>query len=103
MIAKITTNISKWNKVLQSVEYAVNNTVCRSTNATPSMLLFGIHQNNGSDDNLREALETIIERKRDLPTIRQQASLAIEALQRENKQTYNRKRKTPNLYNLYNL
>jgi len=41
MIAKMTTDISKWNRVLQSIEYAVNNTVCRSTNSISSMLLFG--------------------------------------------------------------
>jgi len=61
------------------------------------MLLFGIHQNNGSDDNIRETLETILETKRDLPTIQQQASIAIEASQKENERTYNKKRKT-NLY-----
>jgi len=98
MIAKMTTDISKWNRVLQSIEYVVNNTTCRSTNSIPSMILFGIHQNNGSDDNIREALETILETKRDLPAIRQQASIAIEALQKENERTYNKKRKAPNLY-----
>lgn len=39
MIAKMTNDVNKWSKVLQSVEYAVNNTMCRSTESTPSMLL----------------------------------------------------------------
>lgn len=79
MIAKIMTDISKWDNTIQSVEYAVNNTVSRSTNSIPSKLLFGINQNNCCDK-IREALEESLEQERDLLAMRQQASNAIETL-----------------------
>lgn len=64
------------------------------------MLLFGVNQTGESNDKIRETLETLIEEKRDLPMIRQQASVAIEALQQENSQAYNKKHKAPNLYKI---
>lgn len=33
MIAKAMVDTNKWDKVIQLIEYAVNNTVCRSTNS----------------------------------------------------------------------
>lgn len=97
MIAKATTDVNKWNRVLHSVEYAVNNTMCRSTNTTPSMLLFGVSQNGENNDKLREILQAN-RVERDLPSIRQQASDAIEMLQKENTQAYNKRRKVPSTY-----
>lgn len=98
IITKTTISNNTWNETLQSAEYAINNTVNRSTNSTPSKLLFGINQNNKSCDRIREMLETLSAEERDFPTIRQQASDAIKVLQDENSEAYNRKRKPPNQY-----
>ncbi|EZA49031.1 hypothetical protein X777_12839 [Ooceraea biroi] len=98
MIAKLATNINKWNKTLQSVEYAINNTVCRSTNSTPSKLLFGIIQNGKCCDKIRKVLETVSSEEIDFQTIRQQASDVIKTLQDENIEAYNKKRKSPSHY-----
>ena len=42
MIAKLCESPNKWDCVLDKVEFAINNTVCRSTGNSPNQLLFGI-------------------------------------------------------------
>ncbi|KAK9753525.1 hypothetical protein QE152_g2038 [Popillia japonica] len=44
MLAKLAELKDKWDGCLYKVEFAINNTICRSTGKTPSMLLFGINQ-----------------------------------------------------------
>lgn len=84
MIAKTTTNIHKWIETFQLVKYAVNNTVYRSTNSTPSKLLFGVNQNYKCNNNIRDTLETLSMDERNFPSTRKQASDAIKTLQNEN-------------------
>lgn len=42
MIAKLSETSSKWDRVLEQVEFSVNNTVCRTTGEIPARLLFGL-------------------------------------------------------------
>lgn len=58
MLAKLSETPSRWNCVLNKVEYALNNTICRATNETPSRLLFGTEQRGQTNDLLREILNT---------------------------------------------
>ena len=44
MLAKLCETPERWDRVLQYVEFAINNTICRSTGETPSKLLFGVDQ-----------------------------------------------------------
>ncbi|XP_071053318.1 uncharacterized protein [Onthophagus taurus] len=43
----------KWDRALLKVEFAMNNTVNRSTKETPNMLLNGVQQRGKINDNLR--------------------------------------------------
>lgn len=42
MLSKLCDTPQKWDKVLHAAEFALNNSICRTTNQTPSRLLFGI-------------------------------------------------------------
>lgn len=44
MLAKLCSTPDKWDRVLERIEYSLNNTMCRSTGETPSRLLFGVEQ-----------------------------------------------------------
>ena len=53
MLVKLSISPGKWNRVLELVEFAINNTVYRSTNETPCKLLFGRNQFGIINDKLR--------------------------------------------------
>lgn len=56
----------QWYTLLQEAEYALNNTISKSTAETPSMLLFGINQRGNSVDEIKEYLNVnILDNKRD--------------------------------------
>lgn len=108
MLAKLRDNENGvyWDKVLPHVEYALNNTINKSTGTTPSKLLFGIGQRGVVMDCLKEALERRklnpnIE-KIDLAKERVKAKEKIEKTQTYSKEVYNRKRKKPNRYEVGN-
>lgn len=48
--------LNKWNKVLDEVEYALNNIAYASTNVALSKLFFGVHQNGSSENDLKKLL-----------------------------------------------
>lgn len=60
--------------VLNSIEFALNNSICRSTNQTPSRLLFGIDQLGTVEDKIRQIVDPYLNENRDLIQIRKQAS-----------------------------
>ncbi|XP_076385702.1 uncharacterized protein LOC143264091 [Megachile rotundata] len=70
MIAKLATAPNKWCLTLKSVEYTLNNTLCKSTGSTPSKLLFGLNQTGQVSDNVRAILETYSEDNRNLEEVR---------------------------------
>lgn len=53
MLSKLCDTPQKWDKVLHAVEFALNNSICRTTNQTPSRLLFGIDQVGTVDDKIQ--------------------------------------------------
>lgn len=88
-----------WNKILASVEYAINNTTSKSTGETPSKLLFGIKQRGKSIDDLKEYLEINKPEEHDsLDKIRERASLKIERTQKYNKEYHDKKSKSAREY-----
>ncbi|XP_011859156.1 PREDICTED: uncharacterized protein K02A2.6-like [Vollenhovia emeryi] len=96
MLAKLSESPSKWDHVLDKVEYALNNTVCRTINETPSRLLFGIEQRGESNDIVRDVLRTAIDR--DLEQMRKKAHTNIKESQLENAKRYNLRRKPAREY-----
>ena len=68
MLAKLTKSTVTWDKSLNQVEYALNNSVNRSTGKSPSEFLFGTEQlSTDTSDQLRELLkELMLEEERDL-------------------------------------
>ena len=97
-LAKIVDCPRKWDKGLETVEFALNNTICRSTGETPSRLLFGVDQLGETDDCVRLMLEEMHEPQRDLEEMRNKAAGKIEKNQINNKQLYDKKRKEPHQY-----
>ena len=53
ILAKLSDFPNKWDQVINQVEFAINNTVFRSTGNTPSRLLFGLDQLGEIHDFLR--------------------------------------------------
>lgn len=56
MLATLGEIPSKWDCVLDQVEYALNNTFCRTTNKTPCRLLFGVEHRGKTNDLMRELI-----------------------------------------------
>lgn len=93
MIAKLCDDPHKWDRILSQVEYAVNNTVCRSTGETPSKLLFGIEQFGKVNDKVKLVVEQYANVSRDLESLRKSAFEKIQKEQIENKRYYDQKHK----------
>lgn len=88
MISKYIDNASGnyWYKILPKIEYALNNTICRSTGETPSKLLFGVEQRNINIDKINDYLkQQTLTSDRDLLSMRVQAVKNIEKSQEYNK------------------
>uniref|UniRef100_A0A1B0GQT2 RNA-directed DNA polymerase n=1 Tax=Phlebotomus papatasi TaxID=29031 RepID=A0A1B0GQT2_PHLPP len=81
---------SDWVKQLAHVEFALNNTVSRSIQTTPSRLLFGIDQKGIIVDRLTEFLEdkNVNRVDRNLDVIREHAHSSIKKLQDANLQQF---------------
>lgn len=100
MLAKISEPSNEWDRVLYKVEFAINNTIHRSTGQTPSRLLFGINQVGDVSDELRHVIEEINENRFDLPEIREKASEQIVKAQTKSEEQYNVSRKEPVKYSV---
>lgn len=100
-LAKLTDNAEnrQWYKVLPEIEYAINNTVNRSTGSSPSQLVFGLEQRGPCTDNLKDFLKITTDYPtRDLDTIRDQAATRIRLSQQRQKLDYDRRHKAPKEY-----
>lgn len=97
MLAKKTVALDKWDKVLDEVEYALNNMSCTATGETPSKLLFGVHQG-GSIENEFKRLLLEVDGERNLDVIRSEAADNISKSQLYNKKYFDQKHKKPTLY-----
>ncbi|CAH1713532.1 unnamed protein product [Aphis gossypii] len=101
MLAKLSESTSKWDRVLNKVEFAINNTIHRSTGQSPSILLFGINQSGDVNDEIRLMLEKEINTSAvNLDEVRTKAAERIDKAQEVNTAQYNSKRKTPTIYTI---
>ena len=100
MLAKLCEIPEKWDRILEEVEYSINNTTCRYTGETPNTLLFGRNQLGKFNDNIRKVLEENIENNRNLVEIRQAASENIIKCQDNNKRNYDSHHKQPTVYKI---
>lgn len=93
MLSKVTEPLqhSDWTKMLVQVEYALNNTVSRSTKNTPSYLLYGTEQRRPIVDELTEFLNDRSNVVRDLKATREAASKNIQISQETNARYFNQK------------
>lgn len=91
------------SKIFNEAELLLNNTINRSTNETPSKLLFGVHQKCKVDDQMREYLESKLNVERDLTDIRHKASEKIKETQSKNKKYYDKKCRVNNTFNVGDL
>lgn len=93
MLSKLTDVKNKWPKYLPQVEFAINNSFCRSIGTTPSKLLFGVNQRD--PDELRDWLDSEIQTDRNLEQIRSEAQQQNLKVQDYNKTYFDKKHKTP--------
>lgn len=93
---------SDWVRQLAQVEYALNNTVQRSTKTPPSILLFGVLQRGDNVDRLTEYLDekNVNSVDRDLNEFRDRAATAIQASQDYNLRQFNEKNRLPKSFDL---
>ncbi|CAK9799801.1 hypothetical protein ANTQUA_LOCUS2235 [Anthophora quadrimaculata] len=98
MIAKLCDTPHKWDQVIKQAEFALNNTICRATNDTPSRLLFGIEQAGEVNNCIRLMLNVDDKNHRNLESLREKASQIIGKTQRGNETRYNSKRKEATVY-----
>ncbi|XP_055920765.1 uncharacterized protein LOC129952277 [Eupeodes corollae] len=90
---------SGWDKHLDKVEFAINNSVNRSTGFAPSTLLFGRNQKGEFCDKVREYLvENVASEGKSLEDIRDEAEVNIEREQKRNKTYYDNHHKSPTKY-----
>lgn len=95
MLAKLSDLKNKWSKHLPKVEFAINNSYCRSIGNTQCMILFGINQRDKCDG-LRNHLdfENYCE-NRELEDLRNKAVKQHEKVQNCNKNYFNKRHKPP--------
>jgi len=77
MLAKLCDAPCDWDKFVEKVEFAINNTVCRSTGETPSKLLFGINQLGNVNDKIQLFLDDHSRYERDFDELRKAAAKTI--------------------------
>lgn len=91
MLGKLTEPLhhADWVQQLKHVEYAINNTVQKSSGECPSVLLFGVTQRGPNIDHLTEFLDDsdLNNETRDLKAIRDKSSEQIKKSQ-ETSQSY---------------
>ncbi|XP_011859081.1 PREDICTED: uncharacterized protein K02A2.6-like [Vollenhovia emeryi] len=98
MLAKLCEAPSRWDRVLDKIEFSINNTVCRVTGETPTRLLFGIEQRGHANDSLREIIERNVNVERNLDALREKASRKLNEEQRKGTERYNLRRKAARKY-----
>lgn len=106
MLSKlIDNNNSKyWYHVLPEVEFALNNTLNKSTGESPSTLLFGCKQRGSIIDKLADYIHDSKDPSdRNLDSIRANASSKIEQTQQQSELRVNKKRKRAYTYNTGDL
>jgi len=109
MLAKLSDNENskQWYKILEQAEFAINNTVNRSTGKTPCQLLFGADQRGLIIDGLKDLVtekahntsQSPEARQDDLEKMRTEAAEKIYKSQINQKKNYDKKRKSPRKYN----
>jgi len=93
-----------WPKALKDIEFALNNTFCKSTGAIPSVLLFGVEQRGRIIDYIKEEiLDDVHMDEQNLVEIRGKAAEQIAKSQSYNEQYVNRKRKSASEYEIGDL
>lgn len=102
MLAKVSDNENGkyWYKMLGEVEYALNNTIHKTTAETPSKLLFGVNQRGTIVDAIAEYLErnNITSKNCELEQLRTKAKKNIVKSQERYKAYFDIKRKEPYKY-----
>ena len=101
ILAKLTDNDAGkyWYRVLSDVEFALNNSVNKSTGETPSKLLFGLEQRGKIRDEIAEYLsDNVPQNHRSIEAIRNEAADKIVKSQEQNEHRVNQKRKGAHEY-----
>jgi hypothetical protein len=98
ILSKLSDLRNRWDKALADVEFAINNSYCRSVGNSPSKLLFGVNQKD-KNDLVRYYLD-IDDKNRNLDDVRANAQVINTKTQSYNKKYYDRKHKTPYDYKM---
>ena len=88
----------RWDESVRDVQFAINNTVNRSIQKTPSQLLLGYTPRGGEDMILRDEVQQLSRVLGDVVQTRLEAAEAIGRAQMQQKQQYDRRRKEAHSY-----
>ena len=103
MLAKLTDeSVGKyWYRVLHQVEYALNNTIHKTTGETASRLLFGVEQRGDAIDDVKEYLNNeVYPSERNIEEMREKAADKIAKSQEYNKNYHDKHRKESHEYDV---
>lgn len=91
-----------WQKVLEPIEYAMNNTLHKAVNEHPSVMLFGVRQKGKILDTLKENVLDLLQvsKARSVQEVRQQAEIVQQKAQKYNKEYTDSKRLLARKFNL---
>lgn len=94
----LTSEEDEWDKSIAQVQFAINNVPAKSTNKTPSELLYGYKPRGGSDIQLVEAVTDASVVIGELLAVRKEASQRIMEQQELQRQQFDKKRKAARKY-----
>lgn len=87
-----------WDDHIRQVQFAINNTVSKSTGKTPSQLLLGYSPRGGTDTVLRDEISQIPSIIEDLIEVRRLASENVDKVQEKQKAHFDKRRKPARQY-----
>lgn len=98
------TNGKPWYSILTETEYAINNSVNRTTGQTPSQIIFGIEKRGSNVDGLKDLLSAInLSNSQDIQEICNKATEKTINSQKYQEKNFNKKHKAPNNYKVGQL
>lgn len=88
----------RWDEHIRAVQFAINNTINKSTGKTPSQLLFGFEPRHKADALLKDEVRIASRLLENLFASRQEAASKNYEEQQKRKRSFDRRRKRPRQY-----
>ncbi|GLV38551.1 hypothetical protein CBL_05093 [Carabus blaptoides fortunei] len=93
----------EWDLELKKIQFAINNTVYKTTGKSATELLYGFKPRNNADGVFTAEIQVLQETLQDIRDMREEAMNKIAAAQASQKKYYDDKRSTPHKYKIGDL